>query len=124
MIGIIDLIIDKCELKNQSNAKELLQNHNAIVSFSEIESFHYAFAEGLLSGLQGFCRGWRELNPNEFWRDWCYINENEMIKEILQWGQKSEYERKIIGKENRNYIIKNFSSETIGEKYLNLISNL
>ena len=48
----------------------------------------------------------------------------EMIKEILQWGQKSEYERKIIGEENRNYIIKNFSSETIGEKYLHLISNL
>ena len=65
-----------------------------------------------------------ELNPNEFWRDWCYINENAMIKEILQWGQTSEYERKIIGKENRTYIIKNFSSETIGGKYLNLISNL
>ena len=48
----------------------------------------------------------------------------EMIKEILQWGQKSEYERKIIGEENRNYIIKNFSSEAIGEKYLHLISNL
>ena len=47
-----------------------------------------------------------------------------MIKEILQWGQKSVSERKIIGKGNRNYIIKNFSSETIGEKYLNLISNL
>ena len=118
------MINSKNKQNNLTKILYLLQNHNAIVSFSEIESFHYAFAEGLLSGLQGFCRGWRELNPNEFWRDWCYINENEMIKEILQWGQKSVSERTIIGKGNRNYIIKNFSSETIGEKYLNLISNL
>ena len=123
-VHLLKLIDGKKEQNNLTNILYLLQNHNAIVSFSEIESFHYAFAEGLLSGLQGFCRGWRELNPNEFWRNWCYSNEKEMIKEILQWGQISEYERRIIGGENRDYIIKNFSSETIGKKYLNLISNL
>ena len=117
------LIIDKCELKNQSNAKELLQNHNAIISYSESESFHYSFAEGLLSGLAGFCNGWRKLNPYEFWKDYCYNNEKKFINGLLDWGQLSITKRNKIGLENRKFIINNFASEVIGEKYRKLFFN-
>jgi len=110
----------KNELDKQSNIIKLIHNHNAIISYSDIESFHYAFAEGLLCGLQGFCNGWRKLNPNEFWHTWCYDNQEKMINAILNWGQLSHYERNIISKKNRTYIINNFSSQVIGEKYFNL----
>ena len=112
------------ELKTHSNIKILLEKHNAIISYSDMESFHYAFAEGLVSGLQGFCRGWRELNPYEFWNDWCYDNEQQMIDGILKWGETSIEERQRIAKNNRKYIVDNFSSEVIAEKYYNLFKNL
>ena len=114
------LIIDKSELKNQSNVIELLKNHNAIISYSEIESFHYSFAEGLLSGLAGFCNGWRELNPYEFWKDYCYKDEEKFIIGLLDWGELSVSNRNYIGNKNREFILKTFSSEVIGEKYRQL----
>ena len=111
------------ELKYQSNTIDLLQKHNAIISYSEIESFHYSFAEGLLSGLQGFCKGWRKLNPYEFWKDYCYSNEKEFINGLLNWGKFSVDERNKIALQNRKYIINNFSHENIGEQYRKLFFN-
>ena len=112
------------ELKKHSNIKILLEKHNAIISYSDMESFHYAFAEGLVSGLQGFCRGWRELNPYEFWNDWCYDNEQQMIDGILKWGETSIEERQRIAKTNRKYIVDNFSTKIIAEKYGKLLEEI
>ncbi len=115
------LEFDINNLSDHPNVNELLQTHNAVISYSDIESFHYAFAEGLLSGLQGFCHEWRELNPYEFWRDWCYKNEDEMMKGILQWGKTTVEEREKIGMKNRQYIIDNFSAKVVAEKYINVL---
>ena len=123
-VKLVELNIGGDELKTHSNIKSLLNSHNAIISYSDIESFHYAFAEGLLSGLQGFCRGWRELNPYQFWNDWCYDNEKAMIKGILNWGETPINKRKKIADTNRKYILDNFSSKMIGKKYYNLINNI
>ena len=115
---------DPNELKMHNTIKGLLINNNAVISYSDNESFHYAFAEGLVSGLQGFCRGWGELDLKEFWNDWCYDNEQQMIDGILKWGETSIEERQRIAKNNRKYIVDNFSSEVIAEKYYNLFKNL
>lgn len=116
-VNLVELEIRKNELKSHANIKTLLNSHNAIVSYSDMESFHYAFAEGLISGLQGFCRGWRELNPYEFWNGWCYDDEQSMIDGILKWGATSIEERQNVAKINRQYVIDNFSTEIIAEKY-------
>ena len=119
-VKLVELNIGGDELKTHSNIKTLLNSHNAIMSYSDMESFHYAFAEGLLSGLQGFCRGWRELNPYEFWNNWCYDNEELMIVGILKWGAMNTKSREIVGKKNRQYIIDNFSTEIIAKRYKKL----
>tara|TARA_B100001287_G_scaffold273008_2_gene275685 strand:+ start:1084 stop:2058 length:975 start_codon:yes stop_codon:yes gene_type:complete len=112
------------EITEDREIPTLLKNHNGIISYSDIESFHYSFAEGLLSGLQGFCNGWRKLNPNTFWNTWCYKNEQKFVEGILQWGELSLSERKKISSLNRKYIIENFSSKKIGQEYLNLLASL
>ncbi len=102
---------------------DLLSSHNAIISYSEIESFHYAFAEGLLSGLEGFCRGWRALNPQYFWNDWCFDTEQDFINAILEWCESSSKDRLRKSKFNREYILNNYASNVISnafEKMLNI----
>ena len=109
---------DKSSLNEINN---LLNVNNAIISFSDIESFHYSFAEGLLSGLHGFCRGWRDPDPKEFWEKWCYSNEKSLIRGVIDWGTQNIQKRTETAKNNSEYIIANFSKETIGEKYYNQV---
>lgn len=111
-------------LSKYPNTNSLLLNHNAIISYSDNESFHYAFAEGLLSGLQGFCRGWGELDLKEFWSNCIYHNEEEMLQAILEWGKSTVEERNKIGVSNRQYVIDNFSAKVIAEKYLKLFESI
>jgi len=118
------LTIDGNELKTHSNIKKLLKTHNAIISYSENESFHYSFAEGLLCGLNGFCRGWNELSLKEFWGNWNYDSEESMIKGILDWGEMDSKNRKQIAKMNRQYIIDNFSTGVIAQKYEKLFEEI
>ena len=107
-------------IKNDSEIISLLKNNNAIISYSDVESFHYSFAEGLLSGLEGFCNGWRELNPQCFWNNWWYPNEKEFITALLDWGKSSIDARIKKSLKNKSYIIDNFSAEKISQLYLNL----
>ena len=118
------LTIDKNELKTHSNIKRLLKTHNAIISYSDNESFHYSFAEGLLCGLNGFCRGWNELSLKEFWGNWNYDNEQTMVEGILNWGETPVEERMKVAKINRDYIINNFSTEKISKDFEKLLKGL
>ena len=121
----INLIImgqNNKRLSKYNSINLLLQNQNAIISFSDNESFHYAFAEGLLSGLQGFCRGWGELDLKEFWSNWIYSNEEQMLRAILEWGKTTVEEREKIAKNNRKYVIDNFSAKIVAEKYIDIFN--
>ncbi|SVC94291.1 uncharacterized protein METZ01_LOCUS347145, partial [marine metagenome] len=84
------------------------------------ESFHYSFAEGLLSGLQGFYNMWDNTVIKEFWESWGYNSESEMLESILKWEKLSHEQKLNQLRKNRDYIISNFDSEVIGEKYLKL----
>lgn len=109
---------------NDNDIYSLLKSHNAIISYSKVESFHYSFAEGLLSGLEGFCNGWRELNPQLFWSNWCYDTEQDFIQSILDWGNSDIENRIKKSFINRKYIIDNFSIQKVSKIYLNLFNNL
>ena len=106
--------------KNQERVVEELSKHGIIISFSKIESFHYSFAEGLLSGLQGFYNMWDNTMIKEFWGSWGYNSESEMLESILKWEKLSHEEKMNQLRKNRDYVISNFDSEVIGGKYLKL----
>ena len=106
--------------KNRERVVEELSKHGIIISFSKIESFHYSFAEGLLSGLQGFYNMWDNTMIKEFWGSWGYNSESEMLESILKWEKLSHEEKMNQLRKNRDYIISNFDSEVIGGKYLKL----
>lgn len=111
-------------IKNDLEILELLKNHNAIVSYSTSESFHYSFAEGLLSGLEGFCKNWQKFNLDYFWNEWCYDNEQDFINAILKWSKSPLEDRIYKSKKNREYIINNYSSKRISSDYKNLFNRL
>tara|TARA_Y100001970_G_C14211745_1_gene847344 strand:- start:70 stop:1056 length:987 start_codon:yes stop_codon:yes gene_type:complete len=121
-INIKLLNISAKELLEHKNINHLLTNHNGIISYSLEESFHYAFAEGLTSGLEGFCNGWRKLNPQQFWSNWCYDNESAMIQGLLNWGKMDISKRNANGLKNRDYIKNNYSIKIIANLYANLFS--
>ena len=116
---------DNIKLISINDAEEILKillKNNAIISYSNLESFHYAFAEGLLSGLEGFCRGWRQLEPSYFWKDWCYFNEKDFINAVIKWSNRPLKDRVENSKKNREYIINNYSSSVISKIYENYLS--
>ena len=119
-IKLLDISIN--EIAEHKNINKLLINHNAIISYSLEESFHYALAEGLASGLQGFCNGWRKLNPYQFWDEWCYKDEESFVRSLLNWGKLDKNERQKIGNYNRKYINEHFSSKNITKQYKNLFA--
>ena len=119
-VKIQQLDIEVSEIRDHKNIIDLLSANNGIMSFSDEESFHYAFAEGLTSGLQGFCRGWRRLDPYQFWNNWCYENEEAMIEGLMQWSQLNKTMRNSIGKSNRDYVKKRYSAKIIAERFYNL----
>ena len=47
-------------------------------------------------------------------------NEELMIEGIIKWGEMDTKSRGRVGKENRQYIIDNFSSEIIAKRYKKL----
>ena len=103
--------------EDRKNIHRYLTGHDAVISFSQLESFHYAFAEGLLSGLQGFYNSWENPLIKEYWGKWGYNSEGEMIEGILAWSNLSPKEREKIAQENREYVITHFGSETISRAY-------
>jgi glycosyltransferase involved in cell wall biosynthesis len=107
-------------IKDRKNISKYLSQHDAIISFSHVESFHYAFAEGLLCGLQGFYNAW--VNPliRDFWDRWGYHSEEEMIEGIIHWSKLSTEEKRRTAMENRKYVIDHFASEHIGSVYARL----
>ena len=104
-------------VNDRGNISQYLSKHSIIVSFSKNESFQYTIAEGLLSGLQGFYNAWQNPLIDNFWGKWGYNSEDEMIDAIIEWSKLLPSEKQSIAKENRKYVIDNFGSENIGEKY-------
>ena len=102
---------------DRKNVHAALRRHDAIISFSQLESFHYAFAEGLLCGLQGFYNAWKNPLIKAFWDPWGYDSEEAMIEGILAWSRLPLQERERIARKNREYVIARFGPETIGEAF-------
>lgn len=110
-------------VEDRKNVSEFLKNHDIILSYSDTESFHYSFGEGLLSGLEGFYNMWHNPMITEFWADWGCKSEDEFITTIINWTKLSHEEKLKKTKANREYVINNFGSEVISNKFEQLILN-
>lgn len=103
--------------KERNVISNLLQNNDIIISYSDDESFHYSFAEGMLSGLEGFYNMWQNPKIKEFWEDWGYNSEDDFINGIISWSKLSNEEKINKAQINRNYVVNNFGSEVIAKQY-------
>ncbi len=103
--------------EERSEVANLLNDNDIIISYSDDESFHYSFAEGLLVGLQGFYNMWENPLIKEFWEDFGYNSEDEFIKGILDWSKLSNEDKLTKSLKNRQYVIDNFGDEVIANKY-------
>ncbi|GEM_PF-1926899 len=116
----VDFLVKEMPLNlkdDRKNVSQVLSQHDIFIGFSKIESFHYAFAESMLSGLQCFYNGWQNFYLEEFWKSWAYSSEEEMLEGIIQWRKRSVAERAEITRKNRDYTVKRFGSATISEIY-------
>lgn len=114
-------IIQRNKINNlideRKEVAKLLSENDIIISYSDDESFHYSFAEGLIVGLQGFYNLWNNPLIKEFWEDYGYKSEDEFIKGILDWSKLSNEDKLGKSLNNRQYIIDNFGDEVIANKY-------
>jgi glycosyltransferase involved in cell wall biosynthesis len=104
-------------IEDKKQIPSFIAKHDMIVSFSQLESFHYAFAEGLLSGLQGFYNAWKNPLVRDFWGKWGYGSEEAMLEGIIQYIRLSLEEKQKIADKNRNYVIQQFGAEHIAKLY-------
>lgn len=104
-------------ITDRTNVSKFLRNHDIIMSYSSTESFHYSFAEGLLSGLEGFYNMWHNPLIAEFWKKWGYNNEKNLMNGILNWVNLSQEEKENKAQANREYVINNFSDKIISKKF-------
>lgn len=119
-ITIIEKDLVDSLVKDKKNVSQFLSRHDIILSFSHVESFHYAFAEGLLSGLQGFYNQWHNPLIKEFWGPWGCKSEKNMVDRIIEWSELDTSEMKKITYKNREYVIGHFSSSHVAERYASL----
>ena len=119
-ITIIEKELVDSLVEDRTHVSQFLSRHEVILSFSQTESFHYAFAEGLLCGLQGFYNQWSNPLINEFWGPWGCTSEEDMIQRIIEWSKLDLSQKKKTTEKNREYVINNFSSKHIAERYASL----
>lgn len=120
-VNLIEKDIAKSLIEDRKNISEFLKEYDIIMSYSNTESFHYAFAEGMLSGLEGFYNMWHNPLTKEFWEDWGYNSEDELIQGIINWSKMTNDEKIKKAQKNREYIINNYGSKAISEQYEKLL---
>ena len=99
---------------------EWFRNIGFILSTSEVESFHSAVAEGMMSGSIPMIMGWQGADliyPTRFIKN----DVNEIVEAIIEHS----HNQKLLNEERisvRDYCLKHFSLKKIFENYLNLFS--
>lgn len=118
----IDFITDPIDIEtidDKSDINALLKGKDIFLSTSNYESFHYAVAESLASGLQVFVRSWdRGGNPEDFWAPYLCKSEQEMADKIIEWSELHDTQKQIIARTNRQYVRTNFGPEMITGQFI------
>lgn len=111
--------VDLKTIDDKTDVNALLKGQDIFLSTSTYESFHYAIAESLASGLQVFVRNWeRGGKPEDFWAPYLCNSEKEMAQKIIEWSKLPVKEKAQISFDNRKYVINNFGADVITEQLL------
>ena len=83
-----------------------------ILSCSDFESFHYALADGVLSGCQPIVWPWDGADRT-YRSDWIVADEPAAVERILQWRNLSANERRDRQEANRAFIAGRYGHEKV-----------
>lgn len=106
--------------KFSTDVHEWFQNVGFILSLSDVESFHSAVAEGMISGSIPMIMGWQGselIYPGRFIKK----DTNEIVDAIIAYSNNQKLlieERSAV----REYCLRHFSLKKIFEIYLDLVS--
>jgi glycosyltransferase involved in cell wall biosynthesis len=118
----VEFITDPIDLEtiaDKTDVNALLCGKDMLLSTSKYESFHYAIAEALCSGLQVFVRDWdRGGNPGQFWEKWLCDSPKAMVNKIKAWVRKPPHRKQKVLKANRQYVVDNFGRSVITDKFV------
>jgi len=118
--GKIDFLLREVPVnlvEDRKRVSHILADYDIFIGFSRLESFHYAFAESMLSGLQCFYNGWQNPYLQDYWGTWASRSEEEMLRAITQWLPLSLAQKKEITMQNRAYVINNFGAQVVSTMY-------
>jgi glycosyltransferase involved in cell wall biosynthesis len=85
-------------------------------STSSREGFHYAIAEGALSGLYPVVRDWEWGWPKDLWKPFVANDSADFVEKTLQFSRLSAEQKERLSKENRAYVVDNFGLEASRER--------
>ncbi len=95
-----------------NDVAKFYENIEHILSASDLESFHYAMADGILSGCHPVIWNWQDAgriyNP-----DWVVENEKQAADRILAFRSRDAAAREAELKENRASLVSRYGSSNI-----------
>ncbi|MFZ7235596.1 glycosyltransferase family 4 protein, partial [Avibacterium gallinarum] len=94
------------------------QNIDFILSPSDFESFHYALADGILSGCLPLIWNWKEAS-DIYRSEWIVNSEEEAVESITQTIRDIDIDKKINA--NRDFIVNKYGKDIIFRKLTNII---
>lgn len=103
-----------------NNVAQWYSNVDHILSPSDFESFHYALADGVLSGCQPIIWPWEEA-ATIYKKAWIVTNTNDATTQILNYRKLTKSKRKNISKENREFIVSHYGSNNVFKQLTNII---
>jgi len=88
------------------------ENIDYVLSPSDSESFHYAVADGVLSGCVPIVWPWN--SADQIYPKWWVVrNTTDAADTVMRLNNMSAENREQLCSENRNYIIRKYSKDTI-----------
>lgn len=91
-----------------------------ILSCSDFESFHYAIADGVLSGCQPVVWPWSG-SDSAYSADWIVSDEQDAARRILAWRHMPSREKRDTQLANRDLVIARYGHEKIFASLLDVL---
>ncbi|MFT6045953.1 MAG: glycosyltransferase involved in cell wall biosynthesis [Arenicella sp.] len=96
------------DIATNYSISKMYHEFDILWSTSSREGFHYAIAEGMLSGLFPVVRNWEWGQPNDFWEGYVAESDQDFIEKTLGFSQQNECEKRELSKNYRSYVIEKF----------------
>lgn len=93
----------------------------AILSTSDHEAFHYAVAEGMLSGLYPIVYPWGWGRPRALWGPYVADDDDDFVRRLVQWGRAPAERKRLLGEEARSWVAEHFGARPTRRHVVSLL---